>query len=197
VSGHSWLILTNPWLPLPTIPMTTIVIRAAALVKRMSSTPAGLPIPWDDWKGDGMIMEETDYIRPFVLGTRVLFGKGEFDFEVCDFSLWGCRSLRLEDGGEGEGVIPSANIWSPKAAIFGSDDMRTLGDSLVMSMVGDSLPNVRCAYLFAFGVERTMRTPSAVYASGSYPSCVPSGLRILGPNKQPRVTGGSSMTRSH
>jgi len=62
------------------------------MAKHMSSTPAGLPIPWDDWKGDGMIMEETDYIRPFVLGTRVLFGKGEFDFEVCDFSLWGCTA---------------------------------------------------------------------------------------------------------
>jgi len=128
-----------------------LVIRAASLVRYLSSTPSGQPIPWDEWKEDVMVVEfwnnGTSYVRTFVFGTRVLLMTCDlwrgYDFQVYDFSRSGCRALiRVGDGEKERRVMPNLEkAWSPIGPNIGLEKMRTLGDSLVMCTVGDSRLN--------------------------------------------------------
>ena len=124
-----------------------LVIRAASLVGYLSSTPSGQPVPWDEWKGDIMIVEFSDgtsYVRTFVLGTRVLLvtydRRGNYLVHGYDFSRWGCKTLvRVGNGGKERRVMPNLEqVWSPREPNVELETIRTLGDSLVMCTVGGS-----------------------------------------------------------
>jgi len=124
-----------------------LVVRAAALVGRMSSTRSGERIPWDAWKSDVMVVEiphHISYFQTFVHGTRVLLITYEWQsgyrFRAYDFSRWGCKALvRVGDGEKERMVMPNpGKVWSPKTPDTEPEDMRTLGDSLVMCTVGNS-----------------------------------------------------------
>ena len=129
-----------------------LVIRAAALVRYMCSTPSGKRIPWGRWGGDVAVVElpgdGIPSIQTFVLGTRVLFLRcnrlGGCHVHVHDFSLWGCRALVRTGGGsrrKRRALPKPEKIWSPRE--FGDEllEMQTLGDTLVVCSVSVSQPN--------------------------------------------------------
>ena len=123
-----------------------LVIPTAALVGYMSSR-SGQRIPWDDWKRDVMVVEIPRYIfhvRTFVHGTRVLLmtysSMERYCVRAYDFSRWGCRALVRVGSGEKERmVMPNPEkVWFLSELGNGLQDMRALGDSLVISSVGNS-----------------------------------------------------------
>jgi len=126
-----------------------LVIRVAALVRHMSSTRSGECIPWDTWKRDVMVVEipryGVSYIRTFVHGTRVLLithdWRGGCRFQAYDFSRWGCKALVSVGDGERERmVMPNPEkVWFPRIPNHELENLRALGDSLVMCTVGNSL----------------------------------------------------------
>jgi len=127
-----------------------LVVRAASLVRYLSSTPSGQPIPWNKWKGDTMAVEfpniGASYVQTFVLGTHVLLitcRRGNYIVRGYDFSWWGCKALvRVGDGRKERRVMPNLEkVWSRREPNVGLETMLTLGDSLVMCMVGGSQPN--------------------------------------------------------
>ena len=124
------------------------VIRAAALVGYMSSTPTGQRIPWDRWKRDVMIVDIPDrnaiHIRTLVLGTRLLVmrrnRRGKHHVYAHDFSRWGCRALVCVGGGvkRKKRVLPDPEkIWSPGESYMESLELRVVGDCLATCSVGD------------------------------------------------------------
>ena len=134
-----------------------LVIRAAALVRHMSSPRSGKCVPWGDWKRDVMVVEiphnviSYPYLRTFVLGTRILLVTGDwrgggYRFQAYDFSRWACRALvRTGDGEKERMVMPNPEkIWVPRTPDIALENMRTLGDSLVMCAVGNSHNPLRC-----------------------------------------------------
>ena len=164
-----------------------LVIRVAALVRHMSSTRSGERIPWDVWKRDVIVAEiphrGISYIRTFVHGTRVLlitYGWQErYRFQAYDFSRWGCKALvRVGDMERERMVMPNpGKVWLPRTPNNWLEDMRTLGNSLVVCTVGNSQSTVRndefttCA--------RRIQASLAMYMSGSWPDRLPSGSRLL------------------
>ena len=115
------------------------VIRAAALIKHLYSTRSGPHVPWDDWKGDVMIVEIPNYVMNIILGTRVLLMTyADHNFQAYDFSRWGCRGLVGDQGEEKRTVSSSESVWSPNEPNDLSEHTRVLGGCLVTCTVGDS-----------------------------------------------------------
>jgi len=123
------------------------VIRTTTLVRYMSLTNSSSHIPWDDWKGDTMIVDiprDIFYVQTFVCGTRVLLmfipdhGRGDCRIQAYDFSLWGCRALvRVGNGKEERRVMPNPEkVWCPSATDAELKRMKNLGDSLVVTVSG-------------------------------------------------------------
>lgn len=124
-----------------------LVVPAAALVRRMSPTPSGSHIPWDDWKRDVMVVDiprHVSHVRTFVHGTRVLLmtysGTERYSVQAYDFSRWGCRALVRVGYGEMERmVMPNPEkVLFPRVLSHGGDNIRALGDGLVICAVGGS-----------------------------------------------------------
>jgi len=120
------------------------VIRAAVLIKHMSSACSGQDIPWEDWMGDGVIVEIPSYFRIFVLGTRVLLIRYDwrrgYHIRGYNFCRLGRRALvHVRDGGKKSWVVPNPDvIWSQIEPDHAVDEMYTLGDSLVVCSVRNS-----------------------------------------------------------
>ena len=73
----------------------------------LSSASSGQRIPWDDWKGDGVIMDISNYVRSFVFGTRVSllrWGSKEIITSGYAISAGGCRALVRVGDERWEGV---------------------------------------------------------------------------------------------
>ena len=126
---------------------TVLVISAASLFRRMSSTRSSMPIPWNEWKRDVMVVEISRYIshvRTFVHGTRVLLmtysPMERYCVRAYDFSRWGCRGLvRVGNGEKEKMVMPRPEkVWFLSELGNGLQNMRALGDSIVTCAVGDS-----------------------------------------------------------
>lgn len=154
---------------------TVLVVRVAALVRYMSSARSGEHIPWDAWKRDAIVAENphhnVSYIRISVHGTRVLFvthdWRGGYRFQAYDFSRWGCRALvRVGDGEMERMVMPNPEkVWFPTMPNNRLENMRTLGNSLVVCTVSNSLNTLRRDELTT--CERRIQLPIAIYTSGS------------------------------
>lgn len=145
-------------------PQALLIVRMQALAEQMRLTRTGSCVPWDEWSGDGVVVEiptgDSDR-EVFVHGAQVVvvWGPhvGDWDVQTFDFSRRGRSCLPLLGGGGG---IKSTRLGNHRDLICRPDGciypwlLKSLSDGSIFHLVSrlpSPLGTKSCADIVARG----------------------------------------------